>query len=215
MLTVPAGAKTCRWVRREMTLEPDQRSREQPEDGQADGAALPADYYGVVRQLFREHNRALVNFLRTRVSSEQEAQDVAQEAYVKLLQLHEPGAISFLRGYLFRIATNLTVDRARHTFVRHRHARAQAETSLDDFTDVGSLDVQAITREEFERAVAALNELSPRLRQAFVRHAVEGYSTSEIAAELGVDERTVRKFVARAMLHCRERIAADRSRQGE
>lgn len=189
-----------------MSSEPDQRP---PVDSSA-------DHYGVVRQLFREHNRALVNFLRTRVSSEQEAQDVAQEAYVKLLQLHEPGAVSFLRGYLFRIATNLTVDRARHTVIRHRHAREQANAGLlGDFTGVGALDVQAITREEFEKAVAALNELSPRLRQAFVKHVVEGYSTSEIAAELAVDERTVRKFVTRAMLHCRERIEADRSRQGE
>lgn len=174
------------------------------------------DYYGTVRQLFREHNRALVNFLRTRVSSEQEAQDVAQEAYVKLLQLHEPGAISFLRGYLFRIAANLTVDRARHSFIRHRYALDQARGNLpDELTEVRALDVQAITGEEFERAVAALNELSPRLRQAFVRHAVEGYSTSEIATELGVDERTVRKFVTRALLHCRERISVDPAGQGE
>lgn len=198
-----------------MTSEPDQQIRSEAA-GRSEDAALDADYYGVVRQLFREHNRALVNFLRTRVSSEQEAQDIAQEAYVKLLQLHEPGAVSFLRGYLFRIAANLTVDRARHSWVQHRYCREQAAAGqLDDFTDAGALEVQAITREEFERAVAVLNELSPRLRLAFVRHVVEGYSSSEIAAELGVDERTVRKFITRAMLHCRERIGADRSRQGE
>lgn len=199
-----------------MSSEPDQRQRTGAADESTPPVDSSADHYGVVRQLFREHNRALVNFLRIRVSSEQEAQDVAQEAYVKLLQLHEPGAVSFLRSYLFRIATNLTVDRARHTVIRHRHAREQANAGLlDDFTGVEALDVQAITREEFEKAVAALNELSPRLRQAFVKHVVEGYSTSEIAAELAVDERTVRKFVTRAMLHCRERIEADRARQGE
>ncbi|MFC4312718.1 RNA polymerase sigma factor [Steroidobacter flavus] len=202
-----------------MSLEPDQRRQAEPAGTAADrnpSVDSSADHYGVVRQLFREHNRALVNFLRTRVASEQEAQDVAQEAYVKLLQLHQPGAVSFLRGYLFRIAANLTVDRARHTVIRHRYAREQVDAgTLDDVTGLGALDVQAITTEEFECAVTALNELSPRLRQAFVKHVVEGYSTSEIAAELGVDERTVRKFVTRAMLHCRERIEADGSRQGE
>ncbi len=35
---------------------------------------------------------------------------MAQEAYVRLLQLHQPGAVSFLRGYLFKIAANLSVD---------------------------------------------------------------------------------------------------------
>ena len=45
-----------------------------------------------VSELFREHNRMLVGYLRSRLGSEQEAKEVAQEAYVRVLQLHEPGA---------------------------------------------------------------------------------------------------------------------------
>ncbi len=180
--------------------------------GKAEGDDFPdknpsgrsADHYAVVKQLFREHNRALVNFLLTRLSSEQEARDVAQEAYVKLLQLHQPGAVGFLRGYLFRIAANLSIDR-----VRTRKVQERAATELfDDLEEVETeaLEHQAITREEFDLACEALNELSPKHRQAFVRHVIEGYSTPEVSAELGIDERTVRKYVTRALLHCRQRL---------
>lgn len=192
--------------------EPQSDNPTQAVAGDTGGAA---DYYVQVRQLFREHNRALVNFLRARVPSEQEAQDVAQEAYVKLLQLHEPGAIGFLRGYLFRIAANLTVDHARSRLVHDRMMREQVLPAwFDDFGADGALDTQAITREEFELACEALNELPQKVREAFVWHVVEGYSTSEIARELKVDERTVRKFVTRAMLHCRQCIDVRRVGQG-
>lgn len=176
-----------------------------PREGQeADSSDAPpaGERYDVVRQLFREHNRALVSFLLTRVSSEQEALDLAQEAYVKLLQLDSFGAVSFLRGYLFRIAANLSVDR-----VRSRGVREKAAVQLfEDVRESEALEVQAITREEFERACGALNELSPKHREAFVRHIVEGYSTAEVSTEFGIDERTVRKYVARALAHCRQRL---------
>src|SRR5688572_18406531 len=68
----------------------------------------------VVRRLFEEHNRSLLGFLVHKLNSEAEAHDVAQEAYVRLLQLEEPSAVSFLKAYLFRIADNLAVDRLRH-----------------------------------------------------------------------------------------------------
>ncbi|MBL8265906.1 RNA polymerase sigma factor [Steroidobacter sp.] len=181
----------------------------------ANDAPIPAEHHVLVRQLFREHNRALVNFLRARVASEQEAQDVAQEAYVKLLQLHEPGAIGFLRGYLFRIATNLTVDRARQRGVRHRFVQEKADAGwLDNPIGMDPPEALATNRQQFDLACQALNELPPKPRQAFVRHVVEGYSPREVALELGVDERTVRKFITRALLHCRRSMQVS-PEQGE
>ena len=56
-----------------------------------DLAVLPQATAAAVSQLFREHNRLLVGYLAVRLRSEQEAKEVAQEAYVRLLQLKEPG----------------------------------------------------------------------------------------------------------------------------
>ena len=67
-----------------------------------------------VSKLFRDHNRMLVGYLTSRLRSEQEAKEVAQEAYVRLLQLQDPGTPSLLRAYLFKTATNLAIDRLRH-----------------------------------------------------------------------------------------------------
>src|SRR5580700_507376 len=67
----------------------------------------------VVERLFREHNEALIRFLRGRVGSRNEALEVAQEAYVRLLSLDQPGAVSYLRAFLFKTAANIAIDRRR------------------------------------------------------------------------------------------------------
>ena len=52
----------------------------------------------LIEQLFRQHNQSLVRFLAAKLHSEQEARDVAQEAYVRVLRLDAPEAVSYLRA---------------------------------------------------------------------------------------------------------------------
>src|SRR5262245_27837684 len=66
-----------------------------------------------VRRLFEEHNRKLIRFLLARLQNEQDAVEIAQEAYVQLLQLEKAGSVGLLQAYLFKIARNLAVDRVR------------------------------------------------------------------------------------------------------
>src|SRR5882757_9445429 len=77
----------------------------------------------LIERLFREHNEALVRFLALRLRSQQEAKEVAQGAYVRLLKLDQPGAVSFLRAFLFKTAANLAVDRIRHEQTARQAAR--------------------------------------------------------------------------------------------
>jgi len=173
-----------------------------PSDGASPGLSS-ADYRATVNQLFREHNRALVNFLLTRVHTEAEAMDLAQEAYVRLLQLDQPNAIGFLRGYLFRIAANLAVDRAR---ARAPRERAAVEL-FEELGDPDEIEHHAIRREEFAIVCAALKELPPKCQKAFLLHVIEGYSHHETARAVGCNERMVRYHVTRALVHCRQKLA--------
>ena len=50
-----------------------------------------------VEELFRRHNRSLVQLLTTRLGSPQAAREVAQEAYVRLLKLDEDRLVSYQR----------------------------------------------------------------------------------------------------------------------
>src|SRR5688572_23474251 len=90
----------------------------------------------LIERLFREHNESLLRFLTARLSSSQDAREVAQEAYVRLLQLDRPGAIGFLRAFLFKTAANIATDR-----LRHRHFVQSVEPQdIYDFEPLSAPD---------------------------------------------------------------------------
>ena len=158
-----------------------------------------------ISRLFSEHNEALIQFLATRLRSVQEAKEVAQEAYVRLLSLEDSGAVSFLRAFLFKTAANLAVDRIRG---RNRQQHARDAGLCDDSREVPTPDREVAMAQEVEIIRRLVGELPPKCRQAFLLHRVQGAEFAEIASEMGLSERMVRHYVLRAVLHCRAGLDA-------
>jgi RNA polymerase sigma factor (sigma-70 family) len=163
---------------------------------------------GAVSELFREHNRVLVGYLRSRLGSLQEAKEVAQEAYVRVLQLHQPRAPGLLRAYLFKTAANLAVDRLRHRRVRQR-SEEQPQLFEELNTSGGELDdpaAQLLAREQADQLLRFLQELPTKCQQVMHLHRFEGISQRDVAARLGISERMVRRYVTYAMVFCQLRL---------
>jgi RNA polymerase sigma-70 factor (ECF subfamily) len=158
--------------------------------------------------LYREHNRVLVRCLTARLRSEQEAKEVAQEAYVRLLQLHEPGTPNLLRAYLFKTATNLAIDRLRHRRVQRR-AEEQQEL-FGEFAPVcKELDdpaKQLLAREQADQLLRYLQELPIKCQRVLKHHRFEGVPQHQVATRLGMSERMVRRYVTYAMVYCHLRL---------
>lgn len=163
----------------------------------------PADAARDVERLFREHNRALVGFLTARLGSEQEAREVAQEAYVRLLRLDQPTASSFLRAHLFHIAANLAIDRLRQRTV---HARTPLSELFHELLFTPTPEHQALAAEEIEVMRQALHELPAKSARAFTLYMLVGRDVRSIAQEMRMSERTVRWHVQRAFEYCRTKL---------
>jgi RNA polymerase sigma factor (sigma-70 family) len=155
-----------------------------------------------ISQLFRDHNRALVLFLASRLKDMQAAREVAQEAYVRVLQLEAPGAVSFLRSYLFKVAANLAIDRLRS---QKSHARLEPVEPIENFLDEATPERTAIAREELALLGAVIAELPMKYQEAFYRHRVEDESFEDIARRMGLKDRMVRRYVTYTLLYLRLR----------
>lgn len=178
-------------------------SSERQEQGPGSDATKDDGHVTAVKRLFEEHNRSLVTFLTARLRSEQEARDVAQEAYVRLLQLDNHGAISFLRAYLFKIAANLAVDRLRERAARQAN---EAPAPFESLVDERIPDRTAIAEQQLEAVRAAILDLPTNVRRAFVWHVFGGQGTARIAARLKLSDRMVRLYVAQGLAACRARM---------
>jgi RNA polymerase sigma factor (sigma-70 family) len=163
-------------------------------------AASKADTIDVER-LFREHNAALLRFIGAKIGSEQEAREIAQEAYVHLLQLDQTVAVSFLRAFLFKTAANLTIDRLRQRSRRsHMTSMADLDFAVFELTperQVSGEQAMAIIR-------AAVARLPAKCRQAFLLHRVYEMRMEDIAARMGIGVCMARRYVARGLEYVRQ-----------
>ena len=162
-------------------------------------AGVPVDIAG----LFRDHNAALLRFAAAKLGSEQEARDVAQEAYVRLLQLDRPETIGYLRAFLFKITANLAMDRLR---ARRRAPLDQTVSEEDLVAFELSPERQCAGQEMIAILNGALAELPLKCREILVLHRLEGLSRAEIAERTGLGERMVRLYMARALEHLHRRF---------
>lgn len=165
-------------------------------------AAVPPGAEQVDR-LFRDHNDALLRFIAAKLGSVQEAKDVAQEAYVRLLRLEQGEAVSYLRAFLFKTAANLALDRLR------QRARRRFVVSPRD-ADIPVFELSPDRQFEGEQALqslrAALEELPEKCREAFLLYRLDGLSCKEVAQRMQLQERMVWLYVARALEHLRARV---------
>jgi RNA polymerase sigma factor (sigma-70 family) len=178
----------------------DNNARDSPLKGSPDVAD---DNAAKVKRLFDDHNRTLLSFLRARLHNEAEARDVAQEAYVRLLELDNLNVIGFQRAYLFRIAANLAVDRLRH---RTTHEAVSSDKFFDAICDDRSPEREAMAGQELALMRNVLLELPEKCRNAFLWHVFEGQSTVQIGSRLHMSDRMVRIYIAQALALCRARL---------
>ncbi|MBL8268740.1 RNA polymerase sigma factor [Steroidobacter sp.] len=157
-----------------------------------------------VERIFREHNDSLVRFIAARLGSKQEAAEVAQEAYVRLLSLDHEEAVSYLRAFLFKTAANLATDRLR---VRSRRGfmTASVEKAVFELSPERELEGE----QAVERLRQAIDELPQKCREAFLLYRLEELSCADIAVRLGLQERMVWRYIARALEYIRVRVKGE------
>lgn len=152
-----------------------------------------------VGELFRTCNRRLYGLARRRVGRE-DAEDVVQDAYLRLLQLERNGELAHARGYLFRVAANVSVD-----WIRKRRTRSAYLVDNVEFEDIrvggsahAAISADVITMHSVQ---LCLSKLPRCCREAFLLNRLYGLSYPEIAERLGVSLRTVNRNVTRAVDH--------------
>jgi RNA polymerase sigma-70 factor (ECF subfamily) len=153
---------------------------------------------------FRAHSDSLIRYLRSRVGSDAEARDIAQDAYLRLMRYREHQDPVSLKALVFRIATNLVSMRARAVRVRpdHEPLEAALEVPANDPTP----ERQLLTEQQLARLTEVIQRLPPRCQQAFVLSRFHDMGYQEIAARLKISVKMVEKHVAHALSICRREV---------
>lgn len=149
--------------------------------------------------LVRQYREPLRRFFERRLRDRAEAEDLAQEVLLRLTRQH-----SLVRrtrpAYIFLTARSVLLDKVRRNRVRERvRERAGAYENDESALEVPSAERVCLAQERVARVEQLLEALTPRARQVFMMHRVEGLAYTEIAQALGITMSTVEKHMTAAL----------------
>ena len=133
-----------------------------------------------------------------------EVEDIVQETYVRVCQIENKDTIREPHSFMFRTARNLALDylkRAETCLTSGVDAIDEIEL-LNDTRLTDTTYSEASSDEEFSQFCDAVRHLPQQCRRAFVLKKVYGYSLREIAADMGLQESTVRNYIITGSKKC-------------
>jgi RNA polymerase sigma factor (sigma-70 family) len=170
---------------------------------------MPDTPKALVDRLYTEHGSDLRSFLYRRTRSDVDAIDLAQETYLRMLQVADITALRDPRAYMFTVAANL----AREFAVSQSRARGAVDVSDPSVEAEMSHDVPIAEQIDKEARLATLRrvfaELPVKCRSAYQLQVAHGLSYAEIAHQLGVSKHMVKKYLSQALEHCQERMGTE------
>lgn len=154
--------------------------------------------------VYLEKRANLVRFFAARLGSVALAEDLAQDLYLKVAALDPAAPIQSPSAMLFRMGSNLMLDRLRkerRTVVRDDAWIKTERTSIggEDVVDDPPADEALAARQRLAQLTAALEDLPPRMRRAFQLHKLDGLSHAETARAMGISISAVEKHISGAL----------------
>lgn len=153
------------------------------------------------------HEPILRAYLRRKFPTLTDIDDVVQESYLKIVRAKINGRLHSARGFLFTAASNVA-----HDFFRRRrnnlHESIVEDAHLNVLEEKPGVAETVSRTQELDLLAHAIESLPLRCRQVLKLRKIYGLSHKEIAAQLGISERTVNVQLGHGVRRCSEYLQA-------
>jgi RNA polymerase sigma factor (sigma-70 family) len=171
----------------------------------------------VKQNTFLKEKDKLLGFIRSRVSSTEEAEDILQDVFVQFVAGFESiESLDRVTSWLYSVARNKIIDRYRRDAVRPQRTDFEGRAGVDDdapltlqeiLPDLGNTPDSALLQEAiWDEIMAALDELPADQREIFILNEMEEKGFREISEETGVSINTLLSRKRYAILALRKRL---------
>jgi len=147
-------------------------------------------------------NASLLLFLHQRARGSVDIEDLAQETYLRLLRARDLNEIRNPQAYLLQAARHVLLEWRAQQMPSASFVEVEPESLVDDCVPELVLEAQS-SQQRFERA---LDEISPMMRAVLLLRLRDDRPCREIAQQLGLTERQVKRHLKRGYDHLRARL---------
>lgn len=163
-----------------------------------------------LRRLYAVHRNPLHRFISKKMKQHDEAEDVVQETFVRLSNKESTAAKGLAAAdspvaYLYRIASNLAIDRLRQ---QKAHCDEGDKLPIDDSiqSPQPTLSHQIVSSEQLLQLEVAVGNLPMKCRQVFVLHKFRQMKYREVARHLDISVSAVEKHMMKALTRLQEEL---------
>ncbi|OCB71861.1 RNA polymerase subunit sigma-70 [Flavobacterium piscis] len=156
----------------------------------------------IFSSFFKSQIKSLRNFLFYKFGNMQQAEDLAQEAFVKLWQNCSAVPLEKAKSYIYTIANNSSLNQIAHQKVVLRY-----EKNFTGLDKTNENPEYILEEKQFQtKLLKAIEKLNEKQRTAFLMHRIDGKKYSEIALDLNISVKAVEKRIHLALLSLRKEI---------
>jgi RNA polymerase sigma-70 factor (family 1) len=156
----------------------------------------------VFAAFFKSHAKPLRNFLTYKFGNSDQADDMTQDAFIKLWQNCSQVPLEKAKSYLYTIANNSTLNQIAHQKVVLNYEKSYSGTD----TNIENPEFILEEKQFKSKLLSAIENLNETQRVAFLMHRIDGKKYSEIAEELNISVKAVEKRIHIALVELRKNI---------
>jgi RNA polymerase sigma factor (sigma-70 family) len=174
---------------------------------------MPEEKQSHIIQAIKSYGKGLLGFIRKRVKSDADAEDILQDVWYQLSAMVNAEPIEQTGAWLYKVAANKIIDRSRKK-TEELLDFAPSEDDDDEGPDFRAILLTEGTTPEteyirslfWEQLFYALDELPEEQRQVFIWQELDGIPFNEIAERTGENVQTLVSRKRYAVLHLRKRL---------
>jgi RNA polymerase sigma factor (sigma-70 family) len=144
----------------------------------------------------------LVRYLSKKVRNNEDANDLAQEAFLRMHKFQQSRQLSNARAFLYKTANNLVVDQIRRAKVHEKYLSSEMlpdESDEENGKLAPSAERTALAERELDQIYKVVDKMPEKVRRAFLMHRAKDLSYSQIADEMDVSNSMVEKYIVQAL----------------
>jgi RNA polymerase sigma-70 factor (ECF subfamily) len=158
-----------------------------------------------VQEIVRRHHDSLIKFLRRRLTVGDDADDVAQETYIRMMKYEGSRDIKSPSAMLFRIAVNVANDHGRAAQSRCSRNHCDIEEVILE-SQQPSAERSILASQNLDMLLDAIEGLPQKCKKVFLLSRAHGMTYAEIAAHCGISVKMVEKQISRAVAVCLKKV---------
>jgi RNA polymerase sigma-70 factor (ECF subfamily) len=158
----------------------------------------------VFDKFFKSNSKLLRNYIYYKFGDLEQAEDIVQDAFIKLWNNCSKVSIDKAKSYVYTIATNLGISITRHQKVKFKYRDYITQRKTD--VNHESPEFIALEKEYMEKLKNAIADLPERQREVFLLSRIDKKTYKEIAELSNVSVKAIEKLMHKALLTLRGKI---------